>query len=399
MDNFDFHRPTHYYFGQGESALAGERIKEAGKERVLVVYGGGSAVKSGLLAKVEKSLTEHEIAYIKVGGVKPNPRADLVYECIEKGREFKVDFVLAVGGGSVIDTAKAAAIGILHSGDFFEDFFIKGVKPTCALEVGVILTIPAAGSEGSNSAVIQKEVDGKVIKQGLSTQFNVPRFAIMDPELTMTLPDYQTACGAVDMMAHVMERYFTNTKDVSITDRVCEAVLLSIIETVPRILADGKDYGARANLMWAGMLAHNNICGVGREQDWATHHLEHQLSALYDCAHGAGLAVMFPAWMEYTMSHNVMRFAQFAHRVFGVEMDFEDPINTARQGIRALRNFFKQIGMPLSFKDLGASAADIPTLLNLLGIDEHSEGHFVVLNREDCEKIYRIAAEYGLEDA
>lgn len=395
MDNFEFYRPTHYHFGQGEILKVGEIIKECGKHKILVVYGGGSAVRSGLIDSVHKSLTEAGLSYIDVGGVKPNPRADLVYKCIEEGRAAGVDFVLAAGGGSVIDTAKAAAIGMKFDGDFFDEFYVKRNRPSDALGVGVILTIPAAGSEGSDSAVIQKEVDGMIIKQGLSTPFNVPKFAIMDPALTVTLPDYQTACGATDMMAHVMERYFTNTPDVSITDRICEAVLLSIIETVPRILHDPQNYGARANLMWAGTLAHNNLCGVGREQDWATHHLEHQLSALYDCAHGAGLAVMFPAWMEYTMSHNVMRFAQFAVRVFGVQMDFEDPVNTARRGIAALRSFFKSIGMPLNFEDLGAKEEDIPVLLNLLGADKHTEGNFVTLGRDDCEQIYKIAARYS----
>lgn len=394
MDNFEFYRPTKYYFGRKIEENVGSYIKESGKSRVLIVFGGGSCVKSGLLARVEKSLNDLGIFYVEIGGVKPNPRADLVYNAITLGREKDVDFVLAVGGGSVIDTAKAAAIGIVNDGDFFDDFFIGGKTVTKALQTGVVLTIPAAGSEGSNSAVIQKEINGKIIKQGLSTQFNVPLFAVMDPELTVTLSNYQTACGAVDMMAHVMERYFTNTKDVSITDRLCEAVLLSIIETVPRVLADPTNYEARANLMWAGTLAHNNMCGVGREQDWATHHLEHQLSALYDVAHGAGLAVMFPAWMEYTFSHNVMRFAQFANRVFGVTMDFEDPSRTAKQGINALRSFFKSIGMPLSFADIGAKAEDIPRMLNFLGIDDHTEGHFMVLNRADCEQIYKIAATY-----
>ena len=394
MDNFEFLRPTHYYFGRKLEDNVGKYVKDYGKTRVLVVYGGGSCVRSGLLQRVEKSLEDNGIFFVSIGGVKPNPRADLVYQAIEIGKNNKVDFVLAVGGGSVIDTAKAAAIGIVNDEDFFDTFFL-GVKPvTKALQTGVVLTIPAAGSEGSNSAVIQKEVDGQVIKQGLSTQFNVPLFAVMNPELTITLPAYQTACGAVDMMAHVMERYFTNTKDVSITDRLCEAVLLSIIETAPRVIADPENYEARANLMWAGTMAHNNICGVGREQDWATHHLEHQLSALYDVAHGAGLAVMFPAWMEYTLPHNVMRFAQFANRVFGVSMDFEDPTRTARQGIKALRNFFKSIGMPLSFADINAKEEDIPKMLSLLGVDKHTEGHFMVLKREDCEQIYKIAATY-----
>lgn len=393
MDNFEFYRPTAYHFGAGLENEVGKIIKDCGKQRVLVVYGGGSCIQSGLLSRVENSLKAEGIYYVCQGGVVPNPRADLVYKLIEIGRNEQVDFVLAVGGGSVIDSAKAAAIGIVNDVDFF-DFFLRKYAPQQALEVGVVLTIPAAGSEGSCSAVIQKEIDGKYYKCGLSTIFNVPRFAIMNPELTMTLPAYQTACGAVDMMAHVMERYFTNTIDVSITDRMCEAVLTSIIETVPRVLRDPNNYEARANLMWAGTMAHNDICGVGREQDWATHALEHQLSAIYDVAHGAGLAVMFPAWMEYTVDHNPMRFAQFANRVFGIAMDFEDPMRTARSGITALRNFFKSIGMPLSFKDIGAREDDIPQMLKLLGVDKHTIGHFVQLNRDDCENIYKIASKY-----
>ena len=394
MQSFVFYSPTEVVLGKDAQKQTADEIRRFGGSRVYVVYGGGSVVRSGLLDQITGQLKEAGFAYETLGGVQPNPHLDLAREGVRRAMEFGADFLLAVGGGSVIDTAKAAAIGIVNDGDFFDDFFIGGKTVTKALQTGVVLTIPAAGSEGSNSAVIQKEINGKIIKQGLSTQFNVPLFAVMDPELTVTLSNYQTACGAVDMMAHVMERYFTNTKDVSITDRLCEAVLLSIIETVPRVLADPTNYEARANLMWAGTLAHNNMCGVGREQDWATHHLEHQLSALYDVAHGAGLAVMFPAWMEYTFSHNVMRFAQFANRVFGVTMDFEDPSRTAKQGINALRSFFKSIGMPLSFADIGAKAEDIPRMLNFLGIDDHTEGHFMVLNRADCEQIYKIAATY-----
>ena len=261
----------------------------------------------------------------------------------------------------------------------------------------VVLTIPAAGSEGSDSTVIEKEIDGKVVKNGYSSPLNVPLFSIMNPELTFTLPAYQTACGIVDMMAHIMERYFTNTTGVSVTDRTCEGLLQGIIENARIVIAEPDNYDARANIMWAGTLAHNNLCGVGREQDWATHHLEHQLSALYDVAHGAGLAVMYPAWMEYNLKHDVMRFAQFASRVFGCSMDFEDPERTAREGISALREFYKSIGMPLSFKDIGAKAEDIPLLLNMLGVDDENrtEGKFVTLHRSDCEQIYSIAARYG----
>ena len=393
MDNFNFHKPTAYYFGAGRENEVGSIVKNLKVNKVFVIYGGGSCVRSGLLQRVEKSLAQEGIEFVSKGGVEPNPRADLVYEMIDYGREQEVDFVLAVGGGSVIDTAKAVAIGILDNGDFF-DFFLQKRAPTKALGIGVVLTIPAAGSEGSNSAVIQKEVDGNVLKCGLSHAFNVPVFSILNPELTKTLPAYQTACGVVDMMAHVMERYFTNTPEVSITDRTCEAVLCSIVETAPRVIHDPNNYEARANIMWAGTLAHNDICGVGREQDWATHALEHQLSALYDVAHGAGLAVMFPAWMEYTMAHNPMRFAQFASRVFGVSMDFEDPKRTAKAGIVALRSFFKSLGMPLNFEQIGASIDDIPKLLKLLYLSKKSVGNFVHLTPEDCEAIYKIAATY-----
>ncbi len=394
MDDFEFFRPTHYYFGQDSDLLVGKHIKALKKHRVLVIYGSSFAKKIGLIDRVISSIKEQNLTVFSLGGVMPNPRCDLVYEACEICKKEKIDFILAVGGGSVIDTAKACAVGALIENDFFEHFFIQRNSIEKAIDVGVILTIPAAGSEGSSSCVIQGLHADKIIKSGISSNLIVPCFAILNPKLSFSLSTYQTACGVVDMMAHILERYFTNTKDVSVTDRICEGLLCSIIETVPRILNDPFDYGARANLMWAATLAHNNLCGVGREQDWASHHLEHQLSALYDCAHGAGLAVIMPAWMEYTMSHDVMRFAQFANRVFGIEMNFEDPYDTAKAGVSALREFFKSMSMPLNFEQLGANKDDIPKLLNMLGIDNHSEGHFMILDRSDCESIYNIAANY-----
>ena len=265
-----------------------------------------------------------------------------------------------------------------------------------SLKVGAVLTIPAAGSESSTSSVIQKTIGGHIIKCGCSSELNRPSFAILDPELTYTVSKYQTACGITDMMAHIMERYFTNSECVDVTDNICEGLLRAIIKNAQTVMENPRNYDARANIMWAGSLAHNNICGVDREQDWSSHHLEHQLSALYDVAHGAGLAVMFPAWMDYVFKHDVMRFAQFASNVFNVTFDFDDPSVTARAGIKALRRFFKSIGMPLSFKDIGAKSEDIPQLLSMLGVDEQnkSEGKFVVLYKSDCEKIYTIAANY-----
>ena len=395
MNNFDFYRPTRYIFGHGTENDTGKYAAEYGFKKALIVCGSNYAKRSGLLSRVQASLDKEGIEHVLIEGVKPNPRADLVYKGIELGRRENVDFMLAVGGGSAIDTAKAIAVGIPYDGDFF-DFFIKKATPKAALKTAVVLTIPAAGSEGSNSAVIEKEIDGLIVKNGLGCNFNVPLFSIMDPELTFTLPAYQTACGVTDMMAHIMERYFTNTQDVDVTDRMCEGLLQAIISNALIAISEPDNYSARANIMWAGTLAHNNICGVDREQDWSTHHLEHQLSALYDVAHGAGLAVMFPAWMEYTLNHDVMRMAQFAVRVFGVTMDFDKPERTAKAGIATFRAFLKRIGMPLSFADIGAKVDDIPKLLDMLGADEKdkTEGNYVRLHRSDCEKIYQIAATY-----
>lgn len=393
MLDFDFQRPTRYIFGHGKETEVAKILNNYNVNKVLIVYGKSSAKKTGLLGRVQTSCRDFLINYETLGNVQANPRDDLVYSGIKICKEKNIDFILAVGGGSVIDTAKAIAIGAFYDGDFF-DFYLKKETPKKALPIGVILTIPASGSEGSVSSVIQKEINGVIIKQGFAHDLLIPKFAILNPELTYSLPSYQTACGIVDMMAHVMERYFTNTKNVSLTDRLCEGVLQSIIENTEYLIRDPYDYDARANIMFAGTLAHNNILGLGREQDWATHHLEHQLSALYDIAHGAGLAIMFPAWMEYTLDHNVMRFCQFAHRVFGIDVDFENPSITATEGIKVLRAFFYKIGMPLSFSDIGAKKEDIPKLLDMLDIDNHTEGKFVVLKRQDCENIYRIAAKY-----
>ena len=399
MENFEFVVPTKYIFGQGTSSKCGEIVKGYGYKNVLVVYGSEHAKKSGLLDRIEEQLKTNSIDYSLLGGVLPNPRADLVYKGIDIGREKKIDFILAVGGGSVIDTAKAIALGIPDDGDFF-DFFTKKRKPHTALKVGCVLTIPAAGSESSLSTVIEKEIDGRVVKNGCGSPLNRPLFAVLDPELTYSVSKYQTACGITDMIAHILERYFTNSKGVTVTDYMCEGLLKSIIENAPIAINDPKNYDARSNIMWAGSLAHNNICGVDRVQDWASHHIEHQLSALYDVAHGAGLAVIFPAWMDYVYKHDVMRFAQFAVRVFGISMDFDDPSSTARDGIKAFRKFLHSIGMPLSFEEIGAKEEDIPHLLNMLGVDDvnRTEGQFVLLYRKDCEVIYYRAAHYKYSD-
>ena len=388
MDNFTFYSPTYFAFGKGKENEAGYYVKKFGGSKVLIHYGGGSVVRSGLLDRVKASLEQAGLSYVELGGVKPNPRSGLVYQGIELCKKEGVDFVLAVGGGSTIDSSKAIAVGTLYDGDFW-DFYAGKAQAEKSLPVGSILTIAAAGSEGSDGSVITNE--NGMYKRPYGCEIMRPVFAIMNPELTMTLPPYQTASGCTDIMAHVLERYFTNTKNVEITDRLCEGILKTIIKELPKVLEKPNDYEARANIMWAGTLAHNDICGVGREQDWASHNLEHELSALYDCAHGAGLAVMFPAWMTYVMHHDIDRFAQYAVRVWGCEMNFEDPEETAKEGIARTKAFFHSVGMPTSFAELGAKEEDIPKLLDTLQIDGRTEGFFVKLGRKECEEVYRLA--------
>lgn len=392
MNNFNYYSPTEFVFGKGRAAEAGFFVKKYGGSKVLIHYGGGSAVKSGLIDTVKKSLRNAEVQFCELGGVKPNPRDTLVYKGIDVCRTEGIDFILAVGGGSVIDSSKAIAIGVPYNGDFWDMYCGKPIEK--ALPVATVLTIAAAGSEGSGDSVITKE-DG-MLKRGTGSDLLRPRFSIMDPSLTQTLPAYQTACGATDIMAHVFERYFTNTTEVEITDRLCEAVLLTMLKETPRVIADPDNYDARANIMWAGTVAHTNLCGVGREQDWNSHEIEHELSGLYDVAHGAGLAVIMPAWMEYVYRHNVMRFYQMATRVFGCQMNFENPGSTALEGIHRFRKFLRSIGMPINFTELGAKEDDIPTLISKSGIGDGKTGGFMQLDAHDMTEIYKLAAKASL---
>ena len=390
MNNFTFYSPTYFVFGKEEENNAGKYVKRFGGSKVLIHYGGGSVVRSGLLDRIKASLAAEEIGYVELGGVKPNPRSGLVYEGIEICKKENVDFVLAVGGGSTIDSSKAIAVGALYDGDFWDFYSGKAVEK--ALPVGTVLTIAAAGSEGSSGSVITKE-EG-MFKRSAGGEAMRPVFSILNPELTQTLPAYQTAAGVTDIMAHLLERYFTNTKNVEVTDRVIEGLLLTMVNEAPKVIANPNDYDARANIMWAGMMAHNDCCGVGREQDWASHDIEHELSALYDCAHGAGLAVIFPAWMEYNMNHDVARFAQIAVRVWGCSMDFQNPENTAKAGIKAFRNFLRSIGMPQTLGEVGGKEEDIPYLAHTAAYGNGNKGtlgSFVVLGEEDFKNIYKLA--------
>lgn len=389
MDNFTFYSPTYFVFGKDTEKKTGHYVSRFGGTKVLIHYGGGSVKRTGLLDRVMASLEAADIPYIELGGAMPNPRSGLVYEGIDLCRREGVDFILAVGGGSTIDSAKAIAAGVKYDGDFW-DFYSKGLPITEALPVGTILTIAAAGSEGSPDSVITHE-DG-MLKRGASGEAIRPIFSILNPQLTFTLPPEQTANGIADIMAHVFERYFTNTKGVEVTDRLCEAILLTMVKESPKVMANPEDYDARANIMWAGMVAHNNLCGVGREQDWSSHGIEHELSALYDVAHGAGLAVIFPAWMKYVMKHDVNRFAQIAVRVWGCHMDFANPETTALEGIKRLEEFWKSLGLPSNFEELGAKEEDIPFMVKNMGLKEgQHRGNFVPLYNEDIEKIYRLA--------
>lgn len=386
MNNFNFWTPTRYSFGRGVESLVGERTAELGAKNVLLVYGGNSARKSGLLDRVKTSLEAENIKITELGGINPNPTDDRVYEGIGIVREKGIDALVAVGGGSVIDTAKAIAAGALYDGDFW-DFYCGKAQIKDALPVGVVLTIPAAGSEGSGNSVITK-IDG-MHKISIRTEYQLrPKFALLDPELTFTLPPFQTASGIADMMAHIMERYFTPTEGVELTDRVSEGILRAIIEEAPKVMADPENYDARANIMWSGTLAHNGICGCGRLEDWTSHAMEHEISALYGVTHGAGLAVVFPAWMTYMAERKPAKIAQFGRRVFGIENS--DDHAAAAEGISALRSFFSSIGLPVTFGELGIDSPDIPELVRKLHENKGAEiGGYLRLTASDTSEIYR----------
>lgn len=389
MNNFVFYSPTEFVFGKDTEGQVGALSQKYGARKVMIVYGGGSAQRSGLLDHVKASLDKAGLSWCELGGVQPNPTDGKVYQGIELAKKENIDLLLAVGGGSVIDTAKAIAAGVPYSGDFW-DFFEGKAKVEAALKVAVVLTIPAAGSEGSGNAVITKEAT--LQKLGIKVPGLLrPVFSIMNPELTYTLPPFQTACGAADMMAHIMERYFSNTPDVELTDRISEGVLKAIIEEAPKAMKNPQDYGARANLMWAGMVAHNDTCGVGREEDWSSHALEHEVSAVYGVAHGAGLSVIFPAWLTWMTTHNLPKLVQFAVRVWDVPAE-GNPEAVALEGIRRLRRFFSSLGLPITFRELGIPEPDIDLLVNNLHRNKGELlGNYVKLTRQDTAEIYRLA--------
>lgn len=390
MNNFTFYSPTEFVFGKGTEQQTGQLCKQYGASRVMIVYGGGSVVRSGLLDRVKASLAEVGVESCELSGVQPNPVDTKVYEGLELAKTFKPDFLLAVGGGSVIDTAKAIAAGYYYEGDFW-DFFIGKAKPQNALPVGVVLTIPAAGSEGSGNAVITNTTTK--VKNGLRMPMLLrPKFAVMNPELTMTLPEWQTASGISDMMAHILERYLSNTPDVQIGDRLAEAMLLAIMEVAPRVIANPNDYEARANIMWSGTIAHNDTCSLGRQEDWNSHAMEHEISAEYDVTHGAGLAVIFPAFLDYAADRNPGKIAQLAHRVLGVA-DSGDATKDAHEGAARLKTWLHDVlHMPVTFKQLGIENPDLELLNNRLhNLKGKVMQGYIQLTKEDTLAIYKLA--------
>lgn len=389
MDNFVYHNATKILFGKGTEAQVGAETKRY-NTKVLVHTGMGSVKRSGLFDRVVKSLKAAGVEFVELAGVQPNPRLGLVQQGIQLCRDQKIGFILAVGGGSVIDSAKAIAAGVPYAGNVW-DFYEGKAVPQAALPVGCVLTIPAAGSETSGSTVITKEDGG--FKRGLtSTEFLRPVFAILDPELTATLPVFETAVGAADIMSHVMERYFTNTANVDYSDRLCEATMRGVIRNLPIVLARPHDYDARAELMWLGTQAHSDLIGMGREGDWASHDIEHELSGLYDVPHGAGLATVFPAWMKHVYRHDLARFNQWAVRVWNVEQDHKNPEKTALEGIAKLQGFYTSCGLPTSLKELKVPDDKLEVMADkATSGNRRTVGNFVKLDRDAVLAVLKLA--------
>ena len=393
MNNFDWYAPTHIVFGKGTESEVSPLLKSSKCNRVLLHYGSGSVIRTGLLGKIKSSLDKAGIDYIELGGVVANPRLSLVYEGIELAKSKGVDFILAVGGGSVIDSAKAIAYGAAADFDVW-DLYDRKRTPESALPVGVILTIAAAGSEMSNSSVITNEDGG--IKRGYSNNMVRPKFAILNPELTMTLPDFQTACGCTDIMMHTMERYFTSAGNMELTDGIAEALLRTVIKNALILVEDPKNYEARAEVMWAGSLSHNGLTGCGNGgDDFATHRIEHEISGMFNVAHGAGLAAIWGSWARYVLDDCLPRFKKFATNVWDIK-DSGDDREVALAGISRTEAFFKRIGMPISLRDFGFELTD--EVINELSEKcERAVGGKVgaakVLYRDDFKEIYKLAYE------
>lgn len=391
MLNFEYHTPTKVVFGRNSHSQVARLIKEQNAQKILVHFGSKSAQNSGLLDEIYDALKKENIAYLTLGGVVPNPRLAKVYEGITLCKKEKVDFILAVGGGSVIDSAKAIGYGVVNPCDVW-DLYERKQKPIGCLPIGAILTIAAAGSEMSSSSVITKEEGA--LKRGLGSDYGRCRFAIMNPELTYTLPAYHTASGCTDILMHVMERYFNHNTQAELTDSMSEALMRTVIHNAKVLMKDPANYHARAEVMWASSLAHNGLTGCGVIGDWASHQLEHELSGMFDVAHGAGLAAIWGSWARYVCEEDPNRFAQFAVNVLGVVNDFRHPRKTAIDGIEAMEAFYHAIGMPTSIQELDIQLTDtqICELAYKCSFQNtRTIGNFKKLNLEDIKKIYTMA--------
>lgn len=388
MENFSFEQKTKIIFGKESHLDVGSETKKYSKN-ILLHYGGGSIKKTGLYEEIITSLEEEGISYHELSGVKPNPRLSLVQEGINICREKNIDFILAVGGGSAIDSAKAIAVGCLYEGDVW-DFYTEKAEPKDTLPVGVILTIAAAGSEGSGSSVITNEVGW--YKRPLDTNIIRPAFSILNPELTYTLSTYQTMCGVADIMSHVIERYFTSVTQTDLTDRLCEATLKTVINNAYILLRDPNNYAARAEIMWAGTIAHNGLLDTGRVGDWGTHMIEHEVSGIYDVAHGAGLTALFPGWMKYVYKENLARFVQFAVRVWDVDLAFENREDIALEGIRRFENFLRNLGLPTSLNQLNIPDEKYEEMAEKC-VEFGPVGNFKVMKKQDVLKVLELSTE------
>lgn len=386
MENFIFQNNNKIIFGKGTENNVGDEIKNY-SQKILLTYGGGSIKKTGLHKIIVDSLKKNGIDFLELGGVKPNPNVNLVREGIKICRENNIDFILAVGGGSVIDSAKAISIGVNYDGDVW-DFFEGKAKLGKVLPIGVVLTIPGAGSESSDVSVITNEE--KKLKNGFHHHSIVPKFAILNPEIALTLPVYLISCGAADIFSHAFERYFTPTTNVDLTDRLCEGLMKSVIVNSKIALNNPKNYDAMAELMWASTIAHNGILGTGRKEDWASHKLGHQLSALYGITHGASLSIIMPAWMKYVYKSNIDRFAQFAVRVFNIDADFENKELTALRGIAELEKYFKELGLPNSLAEENIPSDAFEEMAKKVTF-KGPIGNITKISKEEVVKIYELA--------
>lgn len=394
MQDFTYGVPTQFVFGEDAELRVGYTLKAAGYKNILLHYGKGSVIRSGLLDRVKASLDAAGISYVELGGVRPNPEITLIREGIALMREHKLDMILAVGGGSVIDSSKGIAAGTYYEGDVWDLYSHEGrgfvPMPHGCVPIASVLTIPAAGSEASAFTVVSNDELG--LKSSLGAQELRPQFAFMNPRLTFTLPAYQTACGATDMFAHCLERFFSESPWTPVTDNMLIGLMRTIVEVAPRVLANPESYDDRANIMWTGMLAHCGISGCGRVEDWSTHALEHELSALNpEIAHGAGLSVMFPAWMRFVYTERPERFALYGERVFDLTRTGDDTVD-ALAAIQATRDFFTRLGMPANLGELGITESDIPRMIPTLKINKGEHfGSFKVLSLDDCVEIYKLA--------